>query len=155
MTRVQTQGELQHPHRGSTLSTVEHTLGKALLALEVVAMYARVRWLLLRRGPVEAVPVLRRGLVADLSADPELVRVRRSVRFGRAVIRVLRLLPTDGRCLMRSLVLTGLLARRGLYATVVIGVRPQPSFGAHAWVEVDGRPVLAADESSYQRLVEL
>jgi hypothetical protein len=52
-------------------------------------------------------------------------------------------------------VLTEMLARRGVYAKVVIGVRPEPSFGAHAWVEVDGHPLLATDESEYHRLVEL
>ena len=56
---------------------------------------------------------------------------------------------------MRSLVLTGMLARRGVYATVVIGVRPEPTFAAHAWVEVDGRPLLPDDESIYRRLVEI
>ena len=125
------------------------------LALEVLGTYARVRWLLVRRGTAPAVPILRRGLYAHTKPGPEELRVRRGLRLGRAVVRVLRLLPTDGRCLMRSLVLTGLLARRGVYATVVIGVRPDPSFGAHAWVEVDGHPVLATDESTYYRLVEI
>ena len=56
---------------------------------------------------------------------------------------------------MRSLVLTEMLARRGIYAKVVIGVRPDPSFGAHAWVEVDGQPLLPTEEATYHRLVEI
>jgi hypothetical protein len=125
------------------------------LATEVLAVYVRVRWLVLRRGEVPAVPALRRGLREHVAAEPVGVRVRSGLRLGRAVMRVLRLLPADSRCLMRSLVLTGMLARRGVYAKVVIGVRAEPSFEAHAWVEVDGQPVLPTDESIYRRLVEI
>jgi Transglutaminase-like superfamily len=128
---------------------------RTALALEVLGVYARVRWLLVRRGTAPAVEILRRGLRNQDAYDADSTRVSSGIRFGRAVVRVLRLLPTDSRCLMRSLVLTRMLARRGVYAKVVIGVRPGPSFAAHAWVEVDGQPVLATDESEYHRLVEL
>jgi hypothetical protein len=37
---------------------------------------------------------------------------------------------------------------------LIIGVRSEPSFAAHAWVEQSGRPVLPTDET-YRRLVEL
>jgi Transglutaminase-like superfamily len=130
--------------------------GRVGLAIEVLVVYAHVRWLVLRRGAVPAVTILRRGLPEQIEGGADKKRVLGGLRFGRAVMRVLRLLPTDSRCLMRSLVLTGLLARRGVYAKVVIGVRPDPaSFGAHAWVEVDGQPVLPTDESTYPRLVEI
>jgi hypothetical protein len=125
------------------------------LAVEVLGIYARVRWLVLRRGAVPAVAVLRRGLHEHVSTEPDAARVVRGLRFGRAVVRVLSVLPTDSRCLMRSLVLTRMLARRGVYAKVVIGVRPEPSFGAHAWVEVDGQPLLPTGESTYHRLLEI
>lgn len=128
---------------------------KTALALEVLGVYLRVRWLLLRRGTAPSVSILRRGLGERPSGDADPVRVRKGLRLARPVVRVLRVLPTDGRCLMRSLVLTGMLARRGVYATIVIGVRPDPSFGAHAWVEVDGQPVLATGEPEYHRLTEL
>ena len=80
------------------------------------------------------------------------------VRLGRAVTRTLRLVPADSRCLMRSLVLTGLLARRGIDSSLVIGVRPEGEFGAHAWVEHDGRPLLPSGatpdgEATFERLV--
>lgn len=77
------------------------------------------------------------------------------LRLGRAVSRTLRLLPTDSRCLMRSLVLTGLLARRGMSSTLIIGVRPEPEFTAHAWVEHAGEPLLPPGENSYGRLAEI
>jgi Transglutaminase-like superfamily len=130
---------------------------KASLTLEVVGVYLHVRWLLRRNGPVPAVSMLRGGLdrPALWSVEAERTRLLRGLACGRAVVKVLKLLPTDSRCLMRSLVLTRVLARRGVYAEVVIGVRADPSFAAHAWVEVDGRPVLAADESAYRRLVAI
>lgn len=76
-------------------------------------------------------------------------------RLAYIVSSVLRLLPTDSRCLMRSLVLTRLLARRGLPSALVIGVTASPEFGAHAWVEQDGRPLLPAHDAIFARLVEL
>jgi hypothetical protein len=129
--------------------------GRTRLAVEVIRIYARVRWLLARRGAARSVAAIRGELSEHAATDSDQLRVVRGRRLGGAVVRVLRVLPTDSRCLMRSLVLTGLLARRGVYAKVVIGVRPEPSFGAHAWVEVDGQPLLASDEATFQRLVEL
>ena len=129
--------------------------GRVRLAMEVLVVYARVRWLVLRRGAVPTVTALRRGLREHAAIETENERLLRGLRFGRAAAKVLRLLPSDGNCLMRSLVLTDMLARRGIYATVVIGVRPDPDFAAHAWVEVDGQPLLAADESTYPRLAEI
>jgi hypothetical protein len=70
-------------------------------------------------------------------------------------VRVLERLPSDSRCLTRSLVVTRVLARRGIGASLVIGVAPAPNFAAHAWVELDGVPLLPALESTYSRLVEL
>ena len=68
---------------------------------------------------------------------------------------MLRLLPTDARCLMRSLVLASLLARHGIYGRLVIGVRPDATFAAHAWIEVDGQPVLPTAQEEFRRLIEL
>ena len=77
------------------------------------------------------------------------------MRLGRAVTRTLPLLPTESRCLMRSLVLTSLLARRGLPSRVVIGVKSGGEFGAHAWVEHEGEPVLPTDRAEFGRLTEV
>ena len=124
---------------------------KARLGLEILTAYARVRWLLARtdfrrtfesiRGPETPAPQPGRGTFVN------------GLRLGRAVSRTLVLLPTDSRCLVRSLVLTELLARRGISSSLVIGVRREPKFEAHAWVECDGAPVLPDQE--YERLVEL
>jgi hypothetical protein len=53
-----------------------------------------------------------------------------------------------------------MLARRGIDSVLVIGVKMQPSFSAHAWVESGGRPLLppldySAGATQSSRLVEL
>lgn len=128
---------------------------KLSLVLEIVATYARVRLLLVQ---VELRDVLAR-LRADRSptsayAD-RLAEKAAAIRLGRAIARTLRFVPGDSRCLVRSLVLTSLLARRGVDVTFVIGVAPGPDFRAHAWVESDGLPLLPSLDDVHERLVEL
>jgi hypothetical protein len=127
---------------------------RARLAAEVVATYVRARREL-RRVPIESA-------IAALRADPSLPPpadpadgLQEARRLGWVVARTLRLLPGDTRCLTRSLVLTRLLARRGIAARLVIGARPAPEFLAHAWVECDDQPVLSAGDGTFSRLAEL
>ena len=103
-----------------------------------------------------------RGVLHDLRAPPRVTSVepdavaRTASRLAGATHRVLRLIPADTRCLNQSLVLSALLARRGIDSSVVIGVNgSQESFGAHAWGEVDGRPLLARERDGHARLIEL
>lgn len=124
---------------------------KLRLAAEILAAYARVRATLVRRDVGATVGALRHVAPGPPDAPPDGYEVD---RLARAVVRVLRLLPTDSRCLMRSLVLTRLLARRGAPAQLVIGVTAAPGFAAHAWVEHGGRAVLPPG-SGFSRLVEL
>ena len=63
-------------------------------------------------------------------------------RLAWIVQRVLGLLPTDNRCLIRSLVLLRMLEQRGIDATIVIGVQNCKGFQAHAWVEREAVPLL-------------
>jgi hypothetical protein len=132
---------------------------KLVLAGEIAVVYVRARRLLRRRGLPATVEALR---TAPATVARELTPTTSSaaMRLGRAVTRTLRVLPADSRCLMQSLVLTGLLARRGIASSLVIGVRPAEEFGAHAWVEHDGRPLLppgvtSEGEAAFQRLVEV
>jgi hypothetical protein len=53
--------------------------------------------------------------------------------------------PGRAECLEQSLVLLILLRRRGLPAQLRLGVQNFP-FSAHAWVELDGRPVNEREE---------
>jgi hypothetical protein len=76
-------------------------------------------------------------------------------RLGQAVGRTLRLLPTDDRCLLQSLVLTRLLADRGIDSLLVVGVLVEPEFAAHAWVESDDVPLLPTSPSAYARLIRM
>ncbi|HEX8051224.1 MAG TPA: lasso peptide biosynthesis B2 protein [Solirubrobacterales bacterium] len=120
---------------------------------EIVVAYLRARREL-RQAPIEqAVARLRAGRAADGRGGPEALE--EAARLGRAVVRTLAFLPGDTRCLRRSLVLTQLLARRGIAARLVIGARTAPDFLAHAWVEHDGIPVLSPEGDSFGRLVEL
>jgi hypothetical protein len=122
---------------------------KTLLTGEILGTYLRVRRLMVR-GELPDV-------VAAIRAD-EATRGNGSMpalnhwRLADAAVRVLRLLPTDSRCLMRSLVLLALLQRRGVTTTLVIGVKTDPAFAAHAWVERDGVALLPAGDGEFSPL---
>jgi hypothetical protein len=126
---------------------------KAYLVAEILTSYLLTRWYL-RQG---ALP----GVVARLRRTQGPPRGPlggdQAPRLGRAVSRTLATLPADSRCLMRSLVLLRLLARRGVAGSLVIAARPpsDDAFAAHAWVEIAGRPVLPAGSPQYGRLVTL
>jgi hypothetical protein len=122
------------------------------VAVEVLTTYAGVR-LRLRRSDVRAVLAALRRADGSRPAAHDAVATGR--RLGRAVVRTLEVLPTDTRCLMRSLVLTRMLARRGIATRLVIAVRPGGSFAAHAWVEHDGIALLPAEAPSFEQLVTL
>jgi hypothetical protein len=131
-------------------------VGRLALGLEIVVIYARIRWHLRGRELGDVVSWLRRGrrsLSGPLDDGSSHAR-----RLGRAVILTLRPLPVDARCLMRSLVLLRLLARRDLNGKLVIAVKEPTAalpIDAHAWVEYDGQPLLWPGESSYERLLTL
>lgn len=123
--------------------------GKLSLALEILAAYVHVRWSLRRSdfpGALERIRSTRTIEPGPAESDERLVR---------AVRRTLRVLPADTRCLIESLVVTRLLARRGRDTRLVIGVSPSGTFDAHAWVERDGRPLLPVHQFAEGRLAEL
>lgn len=126
--------------------------GKLALASEVLAAYLP-SYRLLRSKDVEEMVRLARNVLNPATRTGGPVERLETLRLGRAVGRTLRLLPTDSRCLIQSLVVTRMLARRSIPSTLVIGVRMEPKFEAHAWVEYEGRPILPAGE--FRRLVEL
>lgn len=132
-----------------------HGLGprqRAELVAEVVLAYLRARREL-RRAPIEVVVERLRAGRSESGEGPR--PLEEAQRLGWVVVRTLRFLPGDTRCLRRSLVLTQLLARRGIAARLVIGARTAPDFLAHAWVEHAGVPVLSPEGGSFGRLVEL
>ena len=124
--------------------------GKARLGAEVVRT-TRASRAVVEGGDVRAaLAVLRDGPLSCGRPAPWLP----VERLARATRRVVPLVPGDSRCLVQSLTLAALLARRGVHGTVVIGVQPGGDvLDAHAWVEVDGRPLLPTN--GFPRLVEL
>jgi len=128
-------------------------LERARLLGEILSTYAIVR-LAVSRMPIESA-LQRLRIDAQLARRPSTGALAESRRLGVAVARTLRVLPGDTRCLVRSLVLTRLLARRGITSTLVIGTRTSPAFLAHAWVEHGAAPVLDPGDGSFARLVEL
>jgi len=118
----------------------------------VLHVYLRAQRLIHRADLPAVMSELRAGAIKPV-ADVEHQRVIGS-RLAWMVSRILGLLPTDSRCLIRSVTLSTLLARRGIPSRVVIGVRAKPQFGAHAWVEHEGRPLLPVGDG-YERLHEV
>jgi hypothetical protein len=115
---------------------------KVRLSAEILATYCLVRVRLVGREFPTALTALRSG---DWSAEPpprDAVTHLRAARLAWAVRRTLKFVPTDSRCLMQSLVLTVILARRGIDSSLLIGVKPGGDFEAHAWLEYCGRPLL-------------
>jgi hypothetical protein len=139
----------EHRPRGGRLSYS----ARASLAIEIITAYAESRRAL-RRAPISEVVAGLRSRPSP-SATPVVDALEHARSLGWVVARVLAHVPGDTRCLVRSLVLTRLLARRGIQAKLVIGARTEPEFLAHAWVEHDGTPVLDPGNGSYGRLVEL
>ncbi len=111
-------------------------------------------------GPVVAVATLaltrsslrflgfRRTLRLVRWAAGPATRPRRGTveRGARSVAVAAAFFPGRAVCLEQSLALYLLLRRRGHPAVLKIGVQPYP-FEAHAWVEIDGRPVFENEDA--------
>jgi hypothetical protein len=123
---------------------------KLALAVEILRAYVVARRMLHRRGlpgTLVALRAPRRDGASPSTADGR--------RLARAVVRTLTPLPADSRCLMRSLVLTRLMASRGIDTQLVIAVSPGEKFAAHSWIERDGEPLLPPSGPDFGRLVTL
>lgn len=129
---------------------------KLLLIGEILTTYVRVRISLRRFDLVDAVARLRASAPATAGPAPsESAAQATGIRLGHIVQKTISPLPTDSRCLMQSLVLTTVLARRNIATSLIIGVRTNPDFGAHAWIEHDGKPLLPAFDVLDRRLAEV
>jgi len=125
------------------------------LALEILFAYARVRWLLRHHDLPTTIRILRGSpRIRPNNAGTE-DGDQTGLHLGRVVGRVLGPLPLDDRCLTRALVLTRLLAARGLESSLVIGVTSEPEFGAHAWVERGQTALLPRNAAAFEQLVKL
>jgi Transglutaminase-like superfamily len=126
--------------------------GKLGLSAEILVAYAKARRALARRSLPDIVAAMHLSAAPPPKSGDECYGT--GLRLGGAVTRLLGALPRDPRCLQKSLVLTELLARRSIPATLVIGVCPKP-FAAHAWVEHEGRPLLPPAAEPFERLFEV
>jgi hypothetical protein len=121
------------------------------LVAEVLITYVVVRRQVRRHGLPRAVAALREerrpSSVALVAREPRAL--------AAAAERVVARIPGDSRCLMRSLVVLAMLARRGVDARLILAARPTPEFAAHAWVERDGDPLLPTRGFGDARLTEL
>jgi transglutaminase superfamily protein len=127
------------------------------LTLEVLRTYLQVRWVMRDDDAQRAVHRLRTGAgstAGPVSEDELHLELVSAWRLARATRKVLERLPSDSRCLFRSLTLLCMLERRHIPQTLVIAVRPRP-FGAHAWIEVAGHAILPDADPGYERLLEL
>jgi hypothetical protein len=128
-------------------------LARVRLACEITATYVTVRRLLRRSTLPETVHELRLGTIDVEHRDPETLSLGRHLAW--ATVRTIALLPADSRCLMRALVLTHVLARRGLGSSFILSATPEPTFEAHAWVELGGEPLLAPGGTDHRSLLRL
>lgn len=136
------------PRLGIRLTRYE----RARTSVEILTTYILVRWWLLRLDFPAAVEAARSVPAAPMARPEDATSV--AVRLGNAVQSTLQLLPLDARCLIRSLVLTRMLARRGIVSTLILGVRAKPEFAAHAWVEREDVALLPT-WPEFHRIAEL
>ena len=139
------------PSEHSRLTSFE----KLRLGAEILGLYVRARWWLRRQDLPTTLTRLRE--TREVLALPEDVDNERFVgrALGSITTRTLSVLPADSRCLVRSLVLTGLLSRRGVQAKLVLAVHPGEELAAHAWVEHSGSALIEPGRPPLERLAEL
>jgi hypothetical protein len=117
-------------------------LGTRLRLIAELLMIYPALLAVVRTDDLRAMAAAARAPVRARVFTPPAIHHLTAVRLGQIVGQVFGLLPMDSRCLIRSLVLLRLLERRGIRATLQIGVKATGDFGAHAWVEHEGAPVL-------------
>jgi len=121
------------------------------IAIEVLANYVPL-WRAVRTDDLAGMAATARAGVRAIPTPPDR-HAETAARIGEMVQRVMRLLPTDKRCLITSLVTLRVLSNRTIEGKLVIGVRTGETFSAHAWVEHDAHPILPS--GNYVRLHEL
>ena len=112
------------------------------LSLRGVGLRKTVRWL-------KAITPQRQGDEVSDASVQDVVAHFESGLSERPLIYM--------QCLANAVTLTWLLARRGVPAEIVVGVRKDINFSAHAWVETRGRVLLDSDSVlfDYARLHSL
>jgi hypothetical protein len=124
------------------------------LIVEILLIYSLTHLRLTRRRVKLADEVPRICRTRALAQAPH--REATVLQLRDTVVCLLALIPTDPSCLVRSLVLTRVLARWGIDSCLVVGVRSEDGkIAAHAWVEHHGVPLLNSGERQFARLLEV
>lgn len=117
----------------------------ALPAAQRRAFFEAWGWLVVSKLSLRisgVAPTVRRWRNASVSAAPATLPA--AIRWMDVASRYC---PGGASCLVRSVATLGLLRRRGLAAELCIGVgATNPQLDAHAWVELDGKPVNDASD---------
>src|SRR3712207_9029056 len=100
---------MREPETGARAGAPLTTPGRAYLVAEILVTYGRVRWQLARQDLPTVVHGLRRSRRPVLGRPPLDHDDR---RLAAVTERVLHRLPSDARCLTRSLVVLTMLARQ-------------------------------------------
>ena len=124
---------------------------RASLAIEILVTFVSVRVTMREPDIRRTLERLRNGGHAPARATDLQV----ALQLANAVNRVLAFVPRRSRCLVQSLVLTKMLARRGISSSLVIAVAPGPQLEAHAWVESGHVPLLRPATPEQAQLVRL
>jgi hypothetical protein len=132
------------------LHRLRRARGRDLLLIARLLVWALLVPMLKRLVPL---PNLARLMWVDRpSGTPNHERQKRIIRAARLVLRA-RPLGQDENCLDRSLVLYRFLSMEMLDPRLVVGVRRGPdAVKGHAWVTVDGRPVVEPSVAEYTPL---
>jgi len=124
---------------------------RASLAVEILVTFVSVRVTMREPDIRRTLERLREGGDAPATAGDLQV----AFHLAHAVNRILAPVPRRSRCLVQSLVLTKMLARRGISSSLVIAVAPGPQLEAHAWVESGHVPLLRPATPEQGQLVRL
>jgi predicted N-acetyltransferase YhbS len=90
-------------------------------------------------------------LLGSLRTDAEseqvsLTQLGEAQRVGYAVFRAARLLPWHPTCLRQAISVKRMLRRRGIASRLKLGISNSAEGEAHAWVTVQGQPVIGHGE---------
>lgn len=90
-------------------------------------------------------------------AKPKNNNLKKAKSFLRSLKVGVHRARWKGNCISRSIVLQRLLQKNGIKSEILIGVRRNPKFRAHAWVEHQGIPLNAGHKvhQNYQVVRDL
>jgi hypothetical protein len=86
-------------------------------------------------------------LCTEAGTEPvSVTQLREAQSVGFAVFRAARLLPWHPTCLRQAIAVRRMLHRRGITGRLQLGVTGPAQREAHAWVTVQGQPVIGHGE---------